>query len=135
MSQAPIDYAIVKAVAGSYEETVEAARKALADQGFGILSEIDVAATLKNKLGADTPRTLILGACNPPMALRATTAVPDIAVFLPCNVVIRESAQGVEVSAMDPKAMGRVIDNPEVTAVAGEVDQKIRAALDALPGR
>ncbi|MBF0285787.1 MAG: DUF302 domain-containing protein [Magnetococcales bacterium] len=126
-------YAILKPVSLGYDEAVSAIRAALAEQGFGILSEIDVAATLKKKLGVDHPPTLILGACNPPLAHRAMSAAPDIAVLLPCNVVVRvNAAGGVEIAAVDPMVMARMIDHPEVGQVALEADKKIRAALAAV---
>lgn len=126
-------YALVKKVATSYEATIEGTKKALADQGFGILSEIEVHAALKKRLGVEYPRTLILGACNPTFAHRTLQAEPNISVFLPCNVVVRETASGdVEVAMIDPAAMALVIENPEVEVVAKEVDQRLRAALAAL---
>lgn len=129
----PNHYAMVKPVATSYEATIEAAKKALSEQGFGILSEIEVHAALKKRLGVDYPRTILLGACNPTYAHRTLLAEPDISVFLPCNVVVRETATGsVEVAIIDPAAMAVMIPNPEVEAVAKEVEQRLRAALEAL---
>ena len=126
-------YSIVKSVSTDYSETIEMITKSLGDQGFGILSQIDISATLKKKMNVDYPRTIILGACNPPFAHRALSAVPDIAVLLPCNVVVRENGQGqVEIAAMNPMVMEQVINDPEVHAVAKEVEQRIRAALDAV---
>lgn len=129
-------YAIIKPVVGAYAETVAAVRQALADQGFGILTEIDVTATLKKKMGVDYPNMIILGACNPPLAHQALTAVPDISVFLPCNVVVREPTPGqVEVAMIDPEGMAQIINHPEVSAVAQEVGRRMQIVLDALPGR
>lgn len=125
--------AIVKTVTGTYEATIEATTKALAEQGFGILSEIDVAAALKKRLNADYPRTLILGACNPPLALRTLTAVPDISVLLPCNVVVRETHSGaVEVAAVNPMTFATMIDDETVRQVAVEVTERLKKALDAI---
>ncbi|MBF0192198.1 MAG: DUF302 domain-containing protein [Magnetococcales bacterium] len=126
-------YALKKTVATDYDTTIQAIKAALAEQGFGILTEIDVAATLKKKLNVEGPRTIILGACNPGLAHRAMTAVPDVSVFLPCNVVVRENADGVvEIAAMNPEAMGQMIHHPELSQVAAEADQKIRTAMNAV---
>ncbi|MBF0628590.1 MAG: DUF302 domain-containing protein [Magnetococcales bacterium] len=126
-------YALKKRVSTDYETTIQAIKAALAEQGFGIMTEIDVTATLKKKLDVDGPRTLILGACNPHLAHRALTAVPDVSVFLPCNVVVREHpAGGIEIAAMNPQAMGMMINHPELMIVAAEADQRIRTALNAV---
>ncbi|MBF0213232.1 MAG: DUF302 domain-containing protein [Magnetococcales bacterium] len=133
MIDASTQYALKKTVSTNYENTIEAIKAALAEQGFGILTEIDVAATLKKKLNVEGPKTIILGACNPKLAHRAMTAVPDVSVFLPCNVVVRENGEGVvEIAAMNPEAMGMMIQHPELMQVAVEADQKIRAAMDAV---
>ena len=128
------DYALIKLVSSSYEETIAAIREALATQGFGILTEIDVSATLKKKLDADFPRTIILGACNPTLAHRALTAVPDISVLLPCNVVVRETDEGsVEVAALKPTLMQNIItDSAELESVAKEAEQRVLTAMDTL---
>ncbi|MBF0125912.1 MAG: DUF302 domain-containing protein [Magnetococcales bacterium] len=126
-------YALKKTVASDFDTTVQAIKAALAEQGFGILTEIDVATTLKKKLNVDTPKTLILGACNPHLAHRAMLAVPDVSVFLPCNVVVRENPQGeVEIAAMNPEAMGAMIRHPELSNVAAEADKRIRTAMNAV---
>ncbi|MBF0357409.1 MAG: DUF302 domain-containing protein [Magnetococcales bacterium] len=128
-----VNYSIVKQVSSNYTKTVERITKALADQGFGVLTQIDIAATLKKKIDVDYPRTIILGACNPPIAYKALTAVPDIAVLLPCNVVVRENQQKeVEIVAMDPMILSHLMDNPEVNAIAADVDQRIRAAINSV---
>lgn len=126
------NYAVVKQVAGDYEETVARVRAALAGQGFGVLTEIDVAVTLKNKLGVEHPPMIILGACNPPLAHRALTAVPDISTLLPCNVVVRVREGHTEVAWINPLTMSQLIAHPEVAAVAEEADRRLHAALDPL---
>src|SRR6478672_8800254 len=101
-----------------FAETLEATRSRLADAGFGVLTEIDLAGTLKAKLGADIAPQVILGACRPPLALAAIEAEPSIGVFLPCNVVVRSvDAQHTVVEAIDPDAMVRLTDNETLATV------------------
>ncbi|MEM5494781.1 DUF302 domain-containing protein [Hoeflea sp. AS16] len=108
--------------ATSFEDVTERTRKALADHGFGVLTEIDVAATMKKKLDKDMPAYLILGACNPSMAYQAIGIEPCIGAMLPCNVIIRDTGKSeVTVSAVDPVASMQAVGNDKLTAVAGEV--------------
>jgi uncharacterized protein (DUF302 family) len=117
-----------------YETAVQRATEALKAEGFGVLTTIDVAQTLKAKLDADFRKYVILGACNPPLAHRALQAELEIGLLLPCNVVVYEKAPQVSVvAAMAPKAaMGVVGDNAALAGVAGEADAKLRRALSAL---
>lgn len=115
-------------------EVVPEVRQALADQGFGVLTEIDVRATMKAKLDVDVPEHLILGACNPPLAHRAITAEPSIGLLLPCNVVVRDANGTTVVEAIDPTMMVEVTSNPELEAVADDAAKRLSAALDSLKG-
>ncbi|WP_125079725.1 DUF302 domain-containing protein [Mycobacterium sp. P7213] len=118
-----------------FDAVTEKTREVLKDNGFGVLTEIDMQATLKAKLGEEMERYLILGACNPPLAHRAVTAEKRIGVLLPCNVVVREDTEHpgtVLVEAMNPQLMAQVIDNPALAAIAEEVREKIRTVIDTL---
>ncbi|WP_409435587.1 DUF302 domain-containing protein [Mycobacterium sp. SMC-14] len=128
--------AMSTAVTGADFDAVTAkTREILKDNGFGVLTEIDMQATLKAKLGEEMERYLILGACNPPLAHRAVSAEKRIGVLLPCNVVVREDTEHpgtVLVEAMNPQLMAQVIDNPALAAIADEVSEKIRTVIDTL---
>ncbi|MFG3344209.1 DUF302 domain-containing protein [Streptomyces sp. NPDC048018] len=116
-------------VAGTFDETVEAVRRALADQGFGILTEIDVQATLKAKLGHDMEPYLILGACNPPLARQALDADRSIGLLLPCNVVVRTDGDQVTVQAIDPATMVTLTGVDAMAPVADEAARRLDTAL------
>lgn len=107
-------------------------RKARADHGFGVLSEIDVRATMKKKLDVEMSAYRILGACNPKMAHQAIGVEPRVGAMLPCNVILREVEGGVEVSAIDPVASMQAIENAELTAVAGEVRDLLAKTVEAI---
>jgi uncharacterized protein (DUF302 family) len=107
-------------------------RKALADQGFGVLTEIDVTATMKKKLDVEMPGYRILGACNPGMAYRAIGIEPRVGAMLPCNVILRSVDGGVEVSAIDPVASMQAIENAGLKAVAGQVRNLLAKAVAAV---
>jgi uncharacterized protein (DUF302 family) len=123
-------YGFGKTSARSFDDAVAQVVAALQDEGFGILSDIDVAATLKKKLGADIPPYRILGACNPPLAQRAIAAEPSIGLLLPCNVVVRQDQSGaVQVEVMNTEAVLQLVDKPEVAALAAEVRQRLDRVL------
>lgn len=114
------------------DQAIERITAALGQEGFGILTRIDVKETLKKKLDLDFRPYVILGACNPRFAHRALTAEPQIGLLLPCNVVVQATdAGGALVSIADPKAMFQIVDNPAVAPLAGEVDAHLRRALAA----
>jgi uncharacterized protein (DUF302 family) len=126
-------YAFGKTVDTAYEEAIRRATEALAKEGFGVLTEIDVAATLKKKLGKDMPPYKILGACNPQFAHRAIEAEPQIGALLPCNVVVRVDAGGKTiVEIMDPRAVLQLVDRPEIAEIAGEVRARLERVLASL---
>jgi uncharacterized protein (DUF302 family) len=106
---------------------------ALATEGFGVLTEIDVRATLRKKLDVDVPEQVILGACNPNLAHRALEAEPWLGLLLPCNVVVRTDGRGgANVSAVSPRAMFRIVGNPEIEPVAAQVEAMIQRVLDRI---
>jgi len=115
-----------------YEEAVARTREALKGQGFGVISEIDVRQTMKEKRGVDFRPYVILGACNPEMAERALEAEIDLGLLLPCNVVVYQSDGGSVVEAMDPEAVLGLVRNPSLEAIAREVKEGLRRAIDSL---
>jgi len=116
----------------SFEAVDSRTRAALAAAGFGVLTEIDVAATMKKKLEVEMPAYRILGACNPRMAHQAIGLEPKVGAMLPCNVILRAVAGGVEVSAIDPVASMAAIDNPALHAVAGQVRDMLAKMVAAI---
>ncbi len=115
-----------------FDEVDRRTRAALAGKGFGVLTEIDVRATMKKKLDADIEAYVILGACNPGMAFEAMKLEPKVGAMLPCNVILRQVADGVEVSAVDPVASMSAIDNPELLALAANVRSLLGEAVAAI---
>lgn len=115
-----------------FEDVDEKARKVLADHGFGVLTEIDVKATMKKKLDKNMPAYRILGACNPNMAWEALGLEPRVGAMLPCNVILREVPEGVEVSAVDPVVSMTAIDNDELKQVADEVRGMLSQVIEAI---
>lgn len=117
----------------SFEETITYVTEKLKDQGFGVLTEIDVKETLKKKLDVDFKKYKILGACNPEFAYKALQAEDKIGVMLPCNVIVEEHKNGtVEVSAVDPVASMQAVGNDQLEPIAGEVRDRLRKVIDQL---
>jgi uncharacterized protein (DUF302 family) len=126
-------YTFGKTLSIDFDTAIERVTKALAAEGFGVLTEIDVAATMKKKLGADVPPYRILGACNPQLAHQAISAEPQIGALLPCNVVVRADDTGaVFVDFMDPEAVLRLVDHPAVPVLAGQVKERLLRVMGAL---
>ena len=130
----PVPYGLSRALPNvPFAEAVARTRAALATQGFGVLTEIDVRATLKAKLGAEVRDYVILGACSPALAHRALSAEPGVGLLLPCNVVVSaDDAGGVVVAAVDPVSLFGVVGRPELESLATEVRAQLTAALAAL---
>ena len=128
-----MSYTIDRLITGAaFDEVDSRTRAALTANGFGVLTEIDVAATMKKKIDVDMPAYLILGACNPQMAWQAIGMEPRVGAMLPCNVILRAVDGGVEVSAIDPVASMQAIDNAGLQAVAGQVRDLLARAVAAI---
>lgn len=126
-------YGFGKTVSYSFEKAQEKIRKEMEKEGFGVLTEIDVAATLKRKLNQEMQPYIILGTCNPQFAHRALRADPSIGLLLPCNVVIRQDENDkTHVEFMDPKAMLQLTSNPEISLIAEEVRERLKRVMGAL---
>ena len=126
-------YAFTATTSKSYDEAITEVTGALQEQGFGVLTEINVSEVLKKKLDIDKRPYLILGACNPVLANQAMEAEPDIGLLLPCNVVVREEEDGsTTVAFMDPSAVLSLVDNPEVATLAAEVRGRLEKVCDAI---
>lgn len=128
-----MSYTLTRVIGNSDVDSLDPrVREALSDKGFGVLTEIDVSETMKKKIGAEMEPYRILGACNPHMAYQAIGIEPRVGAMLPCNVILRQVGPDVEVSAIDPVASMRAIDNAELKAVAGEVREMLREVIEAI---
>lgn len=134
MTNAVADYAYRTKLDLPYEEAIEKVTGALKEEGFGVLTEIDVKATLKKKLDADFRKYVILGACNPPLAHRALSTELEIGLLLPCNVIVYEEDGGSVVSIVDPISMLGVVENPELEPVAQEARTRLKRVIEAVGG-
>jgi uncharacterized protein (DUF302 family) len=124
-------YYFSKTVRSEFDEAVSKITHALKEEGFGILTEIDVKSTLKKKLDVDFRKYRILGACNPPFAYKALQAEDKVGTMLPCNVIVQETADGeVEIAAIDPIASMKAIDNPELREIAETISQKLKVIVE-----
>lgn len=129
-----MSYTLDKHVRGDFDDVVEQTTSALSDEGFGILCDIDVKQTLKEKLDEEFRQYRILGACNPPLAHQALEEELQLGALLPCNVVVYETDDGTTgVSAVDPSVLLSVVDNPELDPIAADVRERFERVLDALP--
>jgi uncharacterized protein (DUF302 family) len=127
-----VEYGVGRDLEEPYETVVPRVLAALKTEGFGVITEIDVQKTMKEKLGVDGPRHVILGACNPPLAHRALELEPDLGLLLPCNVVVYEKERGTRVAAVNAGAMLGMVGNDALGEVAGEVQQRLDRVLAAL---
>ena len=128
-----MNYYVSRSVSLDFDAAVAKTIEALKAEGFGVLTDIDIAASLKQKLGVEFRKYRILGACNPPLALKALSAEDKIGVMLPCNVIVQERAEGgVELAAIDPRAAMQRVGNPALAAVAEEVAERLARALHAV---
>jgi uncharacterized protein (DUF302 family) len=128
-----MSYTITRVMTGAGLDEIDArTRTALSDNGFGVLTEIDVQQTMKAKLDVDMPAYRILGACNPKMAYQAIGIEPRVGAMLPCNVILRETDEGVEVSAVDPVASMQAIESAQLHVVAGQVRDLLAKALQEI---
>ena len=127
------DFGFGKTVELSFDDAIESVTAELQQEGFGVLSDIDVASKMKEKLDKDMPRYRILGACNPALAFQAISAVEDIGLLLPCNVLVREDGEGkVHVDFMDPQSVLSLVNDPGVEPLAAEVKGRLQRVLAAL---
>jgi uncharacterized protein (DUF302 family) len=132
MTKIITDYALRLRLDLPYEQAIEQVTSALKKQGFGVLTEIDVKATLKKKLDTDFRKYVILGACNPPLAYRALSTELEIGLLLPCNVIVYEENGGSVVSIVDPISMLGVVDSPGLEPVANEARARLQRVVEAL---
>ncbi|OIO19456.1 MAG: hypothetical protein CO029_04995 [Candidatus Magasanikbacteria bacterium CG_4_9_14_0_2_um_filter_41_10] len=127
-----MSYGFTTQVSGSFSSVIKKTKQALAAEGFGVLTEIDVKATLKEKLNVDFDNYVILGACNPPFAYKALLAEPEIGLFLPCNVIVYEQKGVVHVSAINPVVAMSMVESNDLEVVALQVSEKLKKTIDRI---
>ena len=128
-----MSYYFSRTIATTLEDAIERTKKALKVEGFGVLTEIDINATLKKKIGKDFRPYHILGACNPVLAFQALSAEDKIGTMLPCNIIIQDAGKGnVEIAAVDPAASMQAVENPELEQIAGSVRDKLQSVIESL---
>jgi len=127
-----MQYGYSRKVSLSFDEAVAKTKEALAGEGFGVLTEIDVKATMKKKLGIEYDNYLILGACNPASAHKALQAEKEIGLLLPCNVIVYEDVGAVHVSAIVPSVAMAMVKNEALAGIAGEVEEKLKTVINSL---
>lgn len=127
-----MNYGMSRTINRDFDEVDKEVRVALAEQGFGVVTEIDMQATLRNKINVEIDRQTILGVCNPKYAHRALQAEPSIGLLLPCNVVIRKTDAGTVVEMINPQMMAQITEGPEMGQIADEVTEKLSVALASL---
>ena len=126
-------YSFSKTIDMTFDEAISSVKQELQREGFGVLTEIDIKETLKQKLNVDFQRYTILGACNPSFAYQALQLENEVGVMLPCNVIVQEHAGGgVRISAVDPVASMQAIDNPKLKEIADQVRDRLKSVIDAL---
>ena len=128
-------YTLTVTTSAPFADAVERVRAELKEEGFGVLGEIDVQATLEQKLGAEMEPYLILGACNPPLAHQALGAEPELGVLLPCNVVVYERGGETQIAAVDPERMLSIVDNDRLAPVAAEVKARLAVVVERAAAR
>ncbi len=130
MQVTALKYGFSKTISTPFDQAVQRAKDALQKQGFGVQAEINLSNALKEKLGVEVPRQLILGACNPQIAYKALQAEPEISLLLPCNVTLRQTGDNVEVAVIDAGKLMEFVGNPELRPLAEEVRRRLQAVLD-----
>lgn len=123
-------YGVTKTVKAGYEATIERLRALLKEEGFGVLTSIDVKSTLKEKIGKDVAPYVILGACNPQLAARALELEPDIGLLLPCNLIVAETPEGTRVGVVNPATFVEFTSNPALREVSDEADARLRRVIE-----
>jgi uncharacterized protein (DUF302 family) len=126
-----MSYYFNKKIVGSFDDIIEKTMATLKEEGFGVLTDIDVKATLKKKLDVEFRNYRILGACNPPFAYKALQAEDKIGTMLPCNVIVQEASDGkIEIAAIDPFASMQAVDNPELGEIANQIREKLKNVIN-----